>query len=45
VETMLSMTGVLKFLNVEGRASASLPPWNHRRDLSPIGQVGLSEAI
>jgi anti-sigma B factor antagonist len=45
VETMLSMTGVLKFLNVEDRASSSFHPWNHRRDLSPIGQVGLSEAV
>ena len=40
VETMLSMTGVLQFLNVEGRATASFHPWN--RGLGPIGQMGLS---
>jgi anti-anti-sigma factor len=44
IETMLSMTGVLQFLNVEGRATSSLHPWNHR-GLGPIGQMGLSEAI
>jgi anti-anti-sigma factor len=43
VETMLSMTGVLQFLNVKSRASF-FHPGNHW-DLSPIAQMGLSEAI
>ena len=41
VETMLSMTGVLQFLNVDGRATSSFDSWNYR-GLSPIGQIGLS---
>ncbi len=36
---------LLQFLNVEGPATSSFHPWNDRRDFSPIGQVGLSEAI
>jgi anti-anti-sigma factor len=36
VETMLSMTGVLQFLNVDGRATSSFHSWNYR-GLSPIG--------
>ncbi len=41
VETMLSMTGVLQFLKVDGRATSSFDSWNDR-GLSPIGQIGLS---
>jgi hypothetical protein len=34
VETMLSMTGVQQFLNVQGRASSSADPWDQRGDLT-----------
>ena len=43
VETMLTMTGVLKFLNAQSGASASAGPWNERRDLGPVCAVGLAE--
>jgi anti-sigma B factor antagonist len=39
VETMLSMTGVLQFLNVEGRASSPADPWYRRGGLVPHDRV------